>query len=304
MIKQILFFLFLTSLSVHANAEAVDYSYCSDYFNKVRANFPITGFNFPFEVDANGKIIDTNPNVNKIDIDKNTREYSFTEKNPKHVTHIFTITTGSNEVVEQVKYDQLFHLSDADKQFYQGTMPEEASSIIYLDFKDGKCFPSFSVVEQAFGDKYLESTLFDTQLCRDINQFFKDNKDAAACFDGKSKINKKMLALFSKNNFDQDRILREHYQMAPQSNNYGLSVEQRMIMSNPAAAPQVPTHSYNDRQTLFKLLGDNPLLSAHRILMDCYEKGLGRAINDDELFKSQVKLAPAKDDSASSVDSD
>lgn len=288
MLKYIfLSFLFLIPLTA-SRAEDVDFAYCSEYLEKVKKNAVMTGFSFPFDVDKDGKIVWENPQINKQDIDKTTREYSYTEVQPNGIrtTHTFTINMSEKGVIEEIQYDQNFHLTPRDRQFMPG-MPDEAKSVVYFSTHKGKCFPSMSLVEQSFHDEYFSSTLFDTQLCYEINKFFKENKDVAQCFDNNSEKSKKMLQIFENNDYAQDKILAEHYRLVPQSANYGLSVEQRMLLSQPNAGPNIPGFSAQDRMDAFKVLGDSPLMAGNRILMDCYEKGLGSTINDNEIFEPQ-----------------
>lgn len=275
------FFLVLTLilLSQSVFAEKMDYSKCHDFFDKARKNAAITGFRFPFDIDKTGNIVSENPRVNKEDLGEDMREYTWTTSMPQQTRHMMTVTQSEGQVV-QIDYSQTNKLGRWERQNMPG-LPEEMNTVLGFENTDGKCFPSYGSVD---------STLFDAQFCYDIKKYFDKNSDVASCFDGDSKKNKEMLKVFSENGFDMKDVLNSHYEFTPQSNNYSLSVEQRIILANPKAAPDVATFDFKDKQTLFKLLGDTPLLSAHRVLMDCYEKGLGSTLKDSTLFEAPLNV--------------
>ena len=276
----------------------MDYSKCHDFFNKARKNAAITGFRFPFDIDKNGIIVSENPRVNKEDLDEDMREYTWTTSMPQNTRHMMTVTQSKGQVV-QIDYSQANTLGRWERQNMPG-LPEEMNTVLGFEDTDGKCFPSYGSIEQVFADRNVDSTLFDAQFCYDIKKYFDKNSDVASCFDDDSKKNKEMLKVFSENGFDIKDVLNSHYEFTPQSNNYSLSVEQRIIFANPQAAPDLATFDLKDKQTLFKLLGDTPLLSAHRVLMDCYEKGLGSTLKDSSLFEAPLNVK--NDDIKSSLE--
>jgi hypothetical protein len=299
-LRNFLLVLTLIFLSQSVFAENMDYSLCFEYFEKARKNSAITGFNIPFAVNEKGQIAFEDPRVNKQDLDDEMREYTWVTQAPNITRHRLTVTLSDEQVV-QMDYSQ----NNKFDQWTRDNTPvllEDMESVVGFESVDGKCFPSYGGVENSFSDKRMDpngpqersltSTLFDSQLCYDIKKFFDKNPKVQSCFSGNSKEDKEMKTLFKENGFEMDQVVKDNYEFARDyyqaSAPYNYSVEQRMILANPKVAPQIMSFNAKENKTLFKLLGDTPLLSAHRILMDCYDKGLGKTISAKNIFGDLV----------------
>lgn len=291
----ILSFLFFLS---PAWAEKLDYKHCAYLFEKENKDIAMRNQykpqhlreqpTFPFSVNEKGEIVDERFDVDKEDIDPDTREYVYHDYQPfqnemgqwkkaKIATHTVTVAMSNNQV-EQVRKVTVNHNPPPG-------MPLETSVLVMMEEKNGKCVPSWNTVDQFFGNQNVEFFTFDLQLCKDIQDFFFDNPEAAACIDEKSKINQGMNNLFKDFDFDPDNLMKTHYQFMPQPHHYGLTIEQRILQTHKNANSKVFAYNAKESEIMRKLLGSTPLEAGQKILYDCHQKGLKGVLEDKDLWQ-------------------
>lgn len=292
MLKSFIFiFAIFISISVQAK---IDFKNCKEFIDRTNSNSEITTFRFPFEVNNDGEIVYELPAYDKKDLDENLREYRVKDQNGN--THIFKVSKEDNQI------DQITYLIDfaevppAAKQYMSANdynqLPVESYTTIQFDKINGHCVPAWSDISSATLVNDLDSYSFDTYLCRDIQEFFENNENQKACFDIDSEQNQEMNELFKVAGFNPDDIVQSHWFQTPQNTHYTNSIEQRIITSHPNVV-RTPTSFSADRKKQFiQLIGSSPLQAAHRILMDCYEKGLQGTLNNSSIWEEQVDATP------------
>lgn len=184
-----------------------------------------------------------------------------------------------------------------------------AGNSVQFSNQNGKCFPAsqkmVSITDEKSPESLSEMTTMDTALCRDINQFLKENPEATACF--KKDLNSRMRDVFFK--------YSDTYKSETQSLFYGFGmggygfsggfggygigfggVAQSVMMNQPndisayinglpehARAEQEKTIQDNMRRTNI-LMGSSPIIRGQQMLQQCFTLGLEPVINDEDLW--------------------
>lgn len=204
--------LLLIMIAISNNAfSAVDYSYCQKQFNQFKLpNKPCKdtvnlgygmGFTmcksdgkdqsdssyYPFELTADGKI-KPHPLLNY----KNENGKEIISSKNKDMDYETVITR--NDKGEIVSIDSDYSMKS--QYMYGGGygMPQPVKSKeapfvrksetnTKIEIKNGKCIPSRVDSVNSLGDESRQDVNFDAKLCRNVQQFFKKNPEAASCFD-------------------------------------------------------------------------------------------------------------------------
>jgi hypothetical protein len=228
-----LVFIYIFSLNLYAND-------CSDYIN----NHIFGGANTFFAVDDNLKPETVAPFVTKIE---KKNKIVIKSKSPfSKVVLSYDKDTGKLNSVKQV----------GGFGFSKDGIGRETTVVSFNYNKKGDCIPSKRV-----NDGFNEIPEFDTKLCRDIVDLYKESPELKACAD-KAKFAKVSSLLKS---YDQDR--RCNYCGAGNWSNFFNLIK-------------------NDK--------DNPLFRSMSIYQNCVNQGLESFIENDDLWELETVTTQVK----------
>lgn len=185
---------------------ATDYSYCMKQLNSMKLpNVPCdmkkkytecyekatqegkTSY-FPFELSSEGKM-QIHPSLNL----KTENGNEVLESNGDFGDFKTIITKNANGDITNIETKSEMKLGDFG-QYGPGTDDKEATKLaernkllrsfnLKMEIKNGKCIPSRLEGTTYVGNQSRQDVIFEMQLCRDLNQFFKKNPEAKGCFD-------------------------------------------------------------------------------------------------------------------------
>jgi len=174
--------------------------------------------------------------------------------------------------------------------------PPKVVTVIEFEIKNGKCIPKIGKNTADINGNNVVTTIFDTNLCRELEKYFESNKDLNKCFDPKSKENKAVESLLEKNGYNTTDITQKMAQHTSVLSRYSYSVEQKILTGTSKTFDITSKNSDNENKKMLGLLGGSPLISGYMILNDCYEKGLKEVALDEEVWKIKTteskKIAP------------
>ena len=222
-----LLFISIFSMNLYAND-------CADYIN----NHILGGVNTFFAVDDELKPVTVSPFVTKI-----TKKNKIVIKSKSPFTKIilsYDKDTGKLKSMKQV----------GKIKFSKDGLGSETTTVSFNFNKNGGCVPS-ERVNEGF-DQIPE---FDTKLCRDIVDLYKESPELKACAD-KSKFSKVSKLLKS---YDQDR----------RCNYCGAGNWSKFL-------------------NLIKNDKDNPLFRSMSIYQNCLNQGLDSFIENDDLWEQET----------------
>lgn len=193
-----------SATSVFANT---DYTYCQQNFNMMKMPAKQTksmmnglinvdyynqssGEYFPFELTADGKIkahptLDFKTVDGKEIITSKNQGMDFevvVSRNEKgEITNVDT--TYENLQMGMGMYGGGFGSGETPKKVKKPDFNRKYESNVKLEIKNGKCFPSRIDTVNSIGDESRQDVMFDAKLCKNVNDFFTQNPQAASCFD-------------------------------------------------------------------------------------------------------------------------
>lgn len=235
-----------------------------------------------------------------------------------------TIQRDDKGEIVEILNDQNISQSDIDRQvkmqrkLYESTTPEEtrkrreeqsggnfqlpfyahSSTRIKFEIKNGQCVPveskNTALVEPKKDGKTFETTNFNLNLCKDIDNFLNENPDAASCF--KKNLNQQVSSIFNKyvgQNSQYPSPMPGFGMGGPIGgfyggyNAYGFgSLEQKMSLGKFWGEEDA-------KENMRKLTGSSPVITSHMILQNCYDIGLGSFIDDPKVWeKTGVQELP------------
>ena len=306
----------LLFLFSHNTLAQVDYSKCREFMHTGTGAMSYA----PFDLQSNGRI-SPHQNVLSYSYDKSKKQdiivYEIRRyespttstpssgratQNAERVRVVIQRDEQGN-IVEFIK-DNDYQLSQADldrqvrqlaewsKQGMQIPFSRLSRSTVKFEIKNGQCVPIVSKSTVLVGPKIngrkSEMTHFNTNLCKDIDDFLKSNPEAASCF--KKNLNDKISSIFDKykNDNTQSQLslglgvpygigIGSHY--GPSY--YGPSLEQRLSYRS----GNFPGTNDLIKERLRKLTGTSPVISAHMILQNCHQQGLFPFIEDAKIWE-------------------
>ncbi len=232
-----------------------------------------------------------------------------------------TIQRDDKGEITEIKNDQNISQADIDKQVkmqremherntseemrkqwkesfgddYQLPFYGHSSTTIKFEIKNGQCVPVKSVntalVEPKKDGQTFDTTNYNLNLCKDIDNFLKKNPDAASCF--KKDLNKEVSSIF-------DKYIDQKTQYPGQMGGFGMGG----FMGGPyggygsfglGSLEQQLNHgkfwgNEDQKQNIRKTTGSSPVITSHMILQNCYNQGLGSFIDDPKIWeKTGVK---------------
>lgn len=255
--------------------------------NGAKLEFPDTVYEYVVERDDKGRIIKISSGarlptsrlkeMHKMQVDM------YNENVPEHVRNMNDSIMGEG------------------KSFVPPFTAYKGQSLSF-DYNGDKCYPS-----QAQYENYLEpkadgethsSTVLDTHLCRDINEFLKVNPEASACF--RKDINERMNMIFKKHAPKYESEAKGLMGFGGTYGGFGGYGGIGMGMGlggfggmayNSIAMNVLNTQSeyikdLNDQGYLenARRLGNSPVMNGQRILQNCFDVGVRDVIEDEELW--------------------
>ena len=159
-------------------------------------------------------------------------------------------------------------------------------STIKFEIKNGQCVPleskNTALTEPKKDGKKTETTNFNINLCKDIDDFLKKNPEAASCF--KKDLNDKITSVFDKY-LDNENRSYPYLGYSGAGNFFGgpgaygiSSLEDKFDTLG------VAKFSSNNSGKL-KAIGSSPVITGHVILQNCYSQGLGSFIDDPSIWE-------------------
>lgn len=264
-------------LSVNAWAQ-IDYSYCSKFIEDTNSDVQRTGFSFPFKVDAKTGTIETiNHNMN----------YNGEKKGE----HIYSSTGWAGSIKIVVKEEDSNKISKIEIEKITKTpgAPPKVLTTINFEIKNNKCVPKIGHNSANINGNDVTTTIFDTNLCKELGKYFETNKELNKCFDPKSKENQAIQSLLAKNGYDTSKITQKIAQFTPVLSRYSYSIEQKILTGSSKTFDFMSSNSENENKKMLGILGGSPLISGYMILNDCYEKGLKEVSEDASVWTTPVK---------------
>ena len=243
---------------------------------------------------------DENGNISEIVNDQNISQAEI-DKQVKLQKDLYLKNTPP-EIVKQ-------HQQMSEQNGVEFHLPFQAMSheTTKFEIKNGQCVPleskSSFLIEPKVGGNTHESNNFNTNLCKDINDFLSKNPEAAACF--KKDLNQKMSSIFSKysapktNNLGMGMGMGGYPWMGSLGGIYGFGMMTRLdshLLFNSGTAWGNDEQVENYR----KMSGTSPVITGHMILQDCQTSGLTSFIEDTEIWKEQANQSVPKNDGNSS----
>ncbi len=272
--KKSMLVMFVISFNLCAQ---VDYRYCSKFVNDTNASFQKTGFAFPFKVDAKtGKLTTINHNMS----------YNGEKKGE----HVYSSNGFTGKVKILVKRNDLNDIGEITVESNTQTpgAPPKVLTKITFDIKNNKCIPVVAHKSTNFNGNDIKGTLFDTELCKKIEDYFDSNKNLNRCFDPKSKENLAMKRLLERNGYNMRSIVQKVAPFTPVMNRYMYSIEQKILTGSSEVFDFRSSNTDKENKEMLGVLGGSPLISGHMILNDCYDRGLKPLLLDDSVW-TQVR---------------
>ena len=264
---------FLVSFGVYSQ---IDYTYCSKFISDANANIQKTGFAYPFVIDAqSGKLQTINNGMDYTQSPDGTSTYS---SSGWAGTATIAVHKGSQSDIGSVEVTLTSQAPGA---------PSKVTSTINFNIVNGKCVPQVGHNETTFKGEKINTTIFDMNLCRDIEKFFNANSDIKKCFDLDSSENKAIRKIFDKNGYEEKGIVQQMTKLMPAMQRYGNSVEQRIFVGSKAPFDVVPPNTSASSKRLLGMSGGSPLISSYMILNDCYERGFEQVLSDDHVWRKE-----------------
>lgn len=248
----------------------IDYSYCSKFIEDTNADVQKTGFIFPFKID---------PKTGKLE----TINHSVNYNGKKTGEHIYSSISWVGSVKIVVKEEKINKISaiEIEKITKTAGRPFKVTTLITFDVKNDKCIPKIAHNHSKINDRDITTTIFDTGLCKNLEEYFNSNKDLNKCFDPNSKENQEVKSLLKKNGYDTAEITQKMSQFTPILARYSYSIEQKILTGTSKAFDLLSSNSDDENKKILGILGGGPLISGYMILNDCYEKGLKPLISDN-----------------------
>ena len=280
--RKYLIIFFVTLLFGLKGYTRVDYTYCKEFIDKTNANLPKTGFMFPFTINLDGSLkrlssIPASFNGEKKD------QSSFKIKSPTNTLDIKINHLESNQISEIMMTTNFKDIPNT---------PSQIVSDIKFEIENNYCVPKKGKAKVFLKDgTRVESTTFDTRLCKDINDFFskEKNKDLKKCLDLESKESKELVRIFEGNGYKEEDVkLSFEGNATPIFNRYSYSVEQKILTGH---KPTAFMFNMTEKQVehLPGVFGGSPVVAASMILNDCIEKGIGKVLSDQDVWRAQKK---------------
>lgn len=265
-----------SSLSIHA---VTDFSLCADFIDKTNQNSEKTGLVLPFKINSQGKIEDLSKIIGgyKIDSDEKSRSYSL-NSNGIEMLKIVILKDDSGDF-ENMRIESVMRNP-------QGVLSKNISTIEF-DVNNGKCFPAYAYRDVNAGNgKTLKATLFNSGLCKKIQDFLNNNKSITQCLDSISKENKEMVKIFEENGYYTDNLRKEYLPYTALLERTSYSVEQKIISGDSPSFDYLSKGNEEVNRRVMGMTGGSPVISGYMILNDCYEKGLKSVISDGKIWNN------------------
>jgi len=324
-----------------------DYTYCQQNFNTMKMGIKKTKsmmngmFNydyydssaadaayFPFELTSEGKI-KAHPTLDFKTVDG---KEIITSKNQGMD---FEVVVSRNEKGEistvETTYENLQMGGGMYGGGYGAPTPKKAKkpdfdrkyeSNVKLEIKNGKCFPSRIDTVNSIGDESRQDVMFDAKLCKNVNDFFAKNPEAASCFDkGLMDKAKKMFNQYYDDNkdiygdvdTDEDMMkmpspmktkIKAH-SMSPMGGFPGMGMGMGMMpmtteqMLTPFGASIDAVLGANT-SGLYGGMGQSPVITATYLKGICEGGGFGTSsaqksvMNDESLWKEEVAASTSQ----------
>ena len=137
----------------------------------------------------------------------------------------------------------------------------------------------------------MPATRFNTNLCKDIDQFLKQNPEAASCF--KKGLNDKMTSIFRKYN-------SHAIPAGIDVGGYGYGLHANSLEMQINKGRFMPTNPEKETK-MRKSMGTSPVIIGHMILQNCYQRGLGSFIDDPKIWEKAVSSSEGGEGRPSTV---
>ena len=279
---------FLTSIFLLAPAMAADYSKCKEFFSPSGLGNP------SFSMDKDGKIT-PHPYVISYESDDKNKEEHISYVNDYNLAHSDLLKTtikrdDKGDIIE-ITHANDYTQENLDRmkktlRRYSPNSPFLAfsHSTIKLEIRNGECVPvkatAHNLIQPKVGGTTRPSSLYNTKLCKELDDFLKEHPEAEACF--KDDLNDKVSKIF-----EPYKSYQAVYGMGGGMSPHGLFtgffgrldsllVDDDFLNSNPSSR---------------KFTGRSPVISAHIILEDCRSQGLEPFIKDENLWKKAAAKA-------------
>ena len=255
---------------------APDYTLCSDFIQATNDNVHKTNFSFPFSLNKETGELNTINYMMNLKSDKKSREYSSIG-----LAGTFKITTTEGDLnkLEKIEVLTIRDVAPDQKMTYKST--------IQFNIQNGKCYPMVSHAEFKVNNEDIKATVFDTKLCKNIHDYFANNKSLSKCLDPDSKEGKEINEIFKKSGFDSNQLRSSFAKITPVLERTTHSVEQKIIAASPNTYDLLGLSNHELNKRSMAMSGGSPQMSAYMILNDCYERGLRSTIMDEALWKNE-----------------
>lgn len=189
---------------------------------------------------------------------------------------------------EQMRNNMRSYLGDEE---FKAPIHQRAGANISLRVQNGECVPieheERFLIEPKPEGRTVDRSIYNTELCHDINDFLNEHPETAACFN--PDLNNKMVDIFKKYHKPQEMI---GFGGAGIGGGFG---GMGGMMGGPYGYPsdlESLLMSYSMRggndemnQQFEKAAGRSPVIASHTILQGCYNMGLGSFIDDPTLWE-------------------
>ncbi len=232
--------------------------------------------------------------IYKNNVDKGYHEFKYGDENQRNdiMTRTIKVHFDNNEKVTSITR----HDTTPPKMVPRGGS-NETKTTTTLKIKSNKCYPfkERTRVKLPFPQDNITATEFDLNLCKKLKDHFENPKNdhMKKCFDPTSKENIEMVHLFEKAGFKQLKLVQQFARHTPAWQRLSFGVEKKMILGNWVTFANLAAKSKSKDKILMEKTGGSPLVSAHMILNDCYDKGLEGPLKDEDLWTETVIEKPS-----------
>jgi hypothetical protein len=252
----------------------IDFSLCKEYIETTSNNYNMTGFLLPFSLREDGGIKPENTQFFRFSLEEDSA--SFTPTNAS-----VNVSSSFNEYNLKLDNGNIQEVSIKDRT--------NGVTTISFDYNNDKCIPSIATNTFELNGTEVTSTVFDTRLCKEINDFFLSKPKLTECLKADSDASKSISRIYDRHGYNQSvnagNVTLGQVQLQTQ-NRYSYSVEQRVLTGSNALVNQMPGADQARQNRILGVLGGNPTISAYMILKDCEEKGLAPTINDPSVWET------------------
>lgn len=182
-------------------------------------------------------------------------------------------------------------LEEKSGQKIQLPFSRYASSSVKFEVKNGQCVPVESknkiLIEPKKDGQTFETTNYNVNLCKDIDNFLTKNPEAASCF--KKDLNKQITSIF-------ERYKPKDQQFSSMVGPFGGGIGYGGVNSGFGmsfgfgSVEQMMSQGMfwgdeDQKSAIRKTTGSSPIIAGHMILQNCYNQGLGTFIDDPSIWE-------------------